>query len=89
MYLPSLISSNLIPLHLLPRDGQLPPQSLKRILTQPLKTPIQLFLIPPFNLRNALYNLRGRGRGAEGGGNGPFGEQADIAVFVVVHVDFD
>ena len=35
---------NLLPLHLLPRDGQLPPQPFKTALTQLREPPVQLLL---------------------------------------------
>lgn len=83
--LPRPITRHLLPLHLLSRDGQLPPQTLKFSLTQPAESPIQ-FLLPPFlNLRNRLHDLTRR-RSYRSRRQRFRGEQPYVSVFVVVDV---
>lgn len=89
------IPSNLLPLHLLPRDRQLPPQRLELPLAQARKSAVQLLLVAPLDGGHVLRNLHGHGRGP-GGGSGKgdrserfAGGEADVAVFVVVHVAFE
>jgi hypothetical protein len=80
------ISANLLPLNLLPRNRQLPPQTLERTLTQLPKGLVQILLILPLRRRNLPYDvLFAHAVDADL----LVGEQPDVAVFVVVHVDLD
>jgi hypothetical protein len=84
--LPQPIPTNLLPLNLLPRNRQLPPQTLERTLTQLPKRLVQILLILLLRRRNlpdhvplthpAQADLLVR-------------QQPHIAIFVVVHVNFD
>lgn len=79
------VTRHLLPLHLLPRNGQLPPETLKLPLTQPAKPPVQFLLPPLLDLRDRLHDLaRRRSHRARRKRLGR--EQAHVPVFVVVDV---
>ena len=92
------ISANLLPLHLLPRHGQLPPQPLKLPLTQPHKPLIQFLLIIPLHARNLPQHLRRQRRRTRSRTRIAIirqpdfrdlfgGGETDVAVFVVMDID--
>lgn len=87
--LPNPIPPNLLPLHLRPRNRQLPPQPLKTPLRQLHKRPVQILLIRFLCRCDCFHNIR-RATAAGGGQGQVFcGEEAHVAVFVVVHVEVD
>lgn len=86
-FLPRPITCHLLPLHLLPRNGQLPPQTFKIPLAQPAKPPIQLLLPPLFHLRNRLHDLARRRRNRSRRQSLGI-QQSHVPVFVVVDVAF-
>ena len=78
---------DLLPRHLLPRHRQLPPQPLERPLAQLRKSPVQLLVVIFLGHRYLPHHVAGAR--SRGGCNGFGGGEAHVAVFVVVHVDFD
>jgi hypothetical protein len=78
------IPTNLLPLNLLPRDRKLPPQTLKRALTQARKRLIQIFLVLFLFSSNLLHDICPSRAQLDFLGC----EQPHVAVLVVVHVDF-
>ena len=81
------VATNLLPLHPLSSDGQLPPQTLETTLSQLDERPVQLFLELVLRLRNlpnhsvrttGIRNLHRLTRA-----------HPDISIFVVVNVDLD
>lgn len=87
--LPQLVSTNLLPLDLLPCDRQLPPQTLERTLTQAPKRLVQIFLILPLHHRYLSHNFACVGTGRYRCSDGLGCEESNVAVFVVVYVDVD
>lgn len=86
---PSPVAPNFLPINLLSRDRQLPPQTLKLPFAQPAEPPIQLLLIRLLHPRHRLHNL-GRRRGSYTGSRQTFGSgEPHVAVFVVVNVAFE
>lgn len=83
------ITRHLLPLHLLPRDGQLPPQPLELPLAQPREPPVHLLLPRLLRPRHRPHDLapqqrvRGRHRRRRERLAAP---QPHVAVLVVVHV---
>lgn len=82
------ITPHLLPLNLLPRNRQLPPQTLKSALTQRREPTIQLLLILFLRDRYLPDDFAGAGGGGKGEGERFGGGEAHVAVFVVVHVNF-
>lgn len=80
------IPANLLPLDLLPRDRQLPPQPLERALAQLTKRLVQILLVFLLRHRNLPYDVL---LADSTKADVLFGEQPHVAVLVVVHVDFD
>lgn len=87
--LPQLVSTNLLPLDLLPSDRQLPPQTLERALTQAPKRLVQILLILPLHHRYLPHNFACVGTGGYRCRNGLGCEEPNVAIFVVVYVDVD
>lgn len=85
--LSSPITPHLLPLNLLPRHRQLPPQALKLPLTQPAKPPIQLLLIRLLHPGDRPHDIRRRARDVRIR-NGFGGRETHVAVLVVVDVAF-
>lgn len=82
------VARNLFPLNLLPRHGQLPPEALEGTLAQPREGPVHLLLVLLLYHRYLLRDATARTRG-DRGGVGPVGQEPNVAVLVVVHVDLD
>lgn len=87
------VTTNLLPLNPLPSNGQLSPQALEATLSKLDESPVQLFLEFILRLGDLPHNsVRAAGiRSHHGTGHRNVLARAhpDIAVFVVVHVDFD
>lgn len=83
------ITAHLLPLDLLPRHRQLPPQPLKHALTQHSKTAVQFLLIFLLGNGDLPHNFACARGGGDGDGERFAGGEAHVAVFVVVHVNFD
>lgn len=80
------VPSNLLPLHLLPCNGQLSAQVLERLLGHLHKRPVERFLVIALcrsDARHDGFRREGGHRGVDWFG----GVERHIAVFVVVHVD--
>jgi len=86
--LPQPVTGHLIPLNLLPRHGQLSPQSLKSSLAQACETPVQLLLVLLLAQRDLPCDARAGSRGHRCR-HRLVGDQSDVAVLVVVYVDLD
>lgn len=82
------ISTNLLPLDLLPSNGQLPPEPLERALRSTDERPVQLLLVIPLGGRDARDDRLG-GDGGHGQVNRLGRVERHVPVFVVVHVDVD
>ena len=81
------VATNLLPLHPLPSNRQLPPQTLEATLSQLNERPVQLFLELVLRLRN-LPNHSVRTTGIRNL-HGLACAHPDITILVVVHVDLD
>lgn len=82
------VSANLLPLHLLSRDGQLSAQIFKCLLGHLHKRSVERFLVVSFRCRNARDNGL-RGEGGDRDTDWLRGVEGHVSVFVVVHVDVD
>lgn len=81
------VAPNLVPIDLLPGNGELPPQTLERTLTKESKRIIQLLLVLLFLFRDGLHHVCGAAAGNLDVDR-MSGKQSHIAVFVVVDVYF-
>lgn len=82
------VPSNLLPLHLLPGDGQLSPQILERALCHLHERTVELLLVVSLRSRNAGDDALSRDRG-NGDIDGLVRVESHIAVFIVMHVHKD
>lgn len=82
------ISSKFLPLDLLPRDGQLSPETLERALRHLDKRPVQILLIVALSLGNAGDDGLG-GEGGDGETNRLVRVESHVPVLVVVDVHVD
>jgi len=81
------VSTDFLPLHSLPRDRQLPPQTLKAALSQIHKRPIQLFLESILHLGNLPHSRLSAARGTHL--HLLARAHPHIAIFVVMHIYLD
>jgi hypothetical protein len=81
------VATNLLPLHPLPSNRQLPPQALETTLSQLNESPVELFLELVLRLRNLPdHSIRTTGiRNL----HSLACAHPDVSVLVVVHVDLD
>lgn len=82
------IPAYLLPLNLLSRNRELPPQGLEGTLGHLTKSLVQFLLVAALGGRNARDDAL-RGGVGYGYADGLRGVERDVSVFVVVHVDMD
>jgi hypothetical protein len=80
------VAADLLPLNLLSRNGQLPPQTLECALTQLSERFVQILLVLPLCRCNLPYDVLFAYAVHT---DVLVGEEPDVAVFVVVDIDFD
>ena len=83
------VPTNLLPINLLSGDWQLPPQPLESPLTQTPKCLVQVLLIPLLRLRNLSRNLARTRSRIDLQLDWLSGQKPNIAIFVVMHIDFE
>ena len=83
--LPQPIIPNLLPVNLLPADGQLAPKVLERPLAQRPESPIQLLLVLLLVDSDSFHDLSRSSR-VQRNLNRLRGEQPNIPIFVVVNI---
>lgn len=83
------ISANLLPFHLHPCYRKLSPETLESALGQLGKGLVELFLVSPLDDGNLLDDVASAWVCASGGRKRLLGQQTDVPVFVIMHVDLD
>ena len=83
------VPADLLPLNLLPRDWQLPPQAFESTFAQTAERLVQILLVLLLDARNLPYDLTRTCARADIQADVLVGEQAHIPIFVVVYVDLD
>lgn len=81
------VARHAIPLDFLPRHRELSSQTLEGSLTEAHEALVQLLLVLSLRGRD-LPDDAGTVDGRDGAGNGLVGEQTNVAVFVIVYVNF-
>lgn len=82
------IPTNLLPLDLLPRNRQLPPQRLERSLTQTTKRLVEILLVLLLLGSDFPHDLASIRTAASTQADLLGSKEAHVSIFVVVHVDF-
>lgn len=82
------ISTDLLPLHFLSRNGKLPPETLEHTLGCLDEGPVQRFLVIALRRSNPRDNRLGR-YGGDGNVDRLSSVEGHVAIFVVMHVNMD